>query len=233
MNKIRLLQELEKRNIHCSDQQLSLLLEYMHLVLEANQHFNLTAIKEEESFIEKMIFDSALLLNNQNFENQTIVDIGTGAGFPSIVLAILSPSAHIVAIDSTIKKINFIHEFVKEKGLNVETIAARVEDYAKEHREQYLLVTARAVASLRVLLELAVPMLRCGGHLIAMKGPDFENEIKDAEGAMKKLKVEIDYIYEDQLPESEESRYFIYLKKLGPTPKKYPRTFGEIKNQPL
>ena len=233
MNKIRFLNELEKRNIRCSDEQLSLLWEYMDLVLKTNEHFNLTAIKDEESFVEKMIFDSALLLNNQNFENQTIVDIGTGAGFPSVVLSILSPRAHIVAIDSTTKKINFIHKFVKEKGLNVETVAARVEEYAQENREKYLLVTARAVASLRVLLELAVPMLQCGGHLIAMKGPDFENEIKDAKGAFEKLRCEIDYIYEDQLPESEESRYFIYIKKLGPTPKKYPRTFGEIKNKPL
>ena len=233
MNKIKFLNELAKRNIACSDEQLSLLWEYMHYVLETNEKFNLTAIKDEDAFVEKMIFDSALLLNNQNFEDQTIVDIGTGAGFPSIVLSILSPKAHVIAIDSTTKKINFINKFVQEKGLNVETISARVEEYANEHREQYLLVTARAVASLRVLLELAVPMLQCGGHLIAMKGPDFEKEIAEAKGAFDKLRCEIDYVYEDQLPESEESRYFIYIKKLGPTPKKYPRTFGEIKNKPL
>ena len=233
MNKIRFLQELAKRNIQCSDEQLSLLWEYMDLVLKTNEKFNLTAIKDEESFVEKMLFDSALLLNNQNFENQTIVDIGTGAGFPSIVLAILSPSAHIVAIDSTTKKINFIHQFVEEKGLSVDTVAMRVEDYAKEHREQYSLVTARAVASLRVLLELAVPMLKCGGCLIAMKGPGFDEEIKEANNALKKLNCEIVYIYEDELPECEESRSFVYIRKLGPTPKKYPRTFGEIKNKPL
>ena len=233
MNKIKFLNELAKRNIPCSDEQLSLLWEYMDLVLKTNEKFNLTAIKDEESFVEKMIFDSALLLNNQNFENQTIVDIGTGAGFPSVVLAILSPNAHVVALDSTAKKINFVKEFVEEKNLNVEPVVARAEEYAQEHREEYLLVTARAVASLRVLLELAIPMLKCGGHLIAMKGPDFENEIKDATGALKKLNAEIVYIYEDQLPESLESRSFIYIRKLGPTPKKYPRSFGEIKNKPL
>lgn len=233
MNKIKFLNELAKRNIPCSDEQLSLLWDYMDLVLKTNENFNLTAIKDEESFVEKMIFDSALLLNNQNFENQTIVDIGTGAGFPSVVLAILSPNAHVVALDSTAKKINFVKEFVEEKNLNVEPVVARAEEYAQEHREEYLLVTARAVASLRVLLELAIPMLKCGGHLIAMKGPDFENEIKDATGALKKLNAEIVYIYEDQLPESLESRSFIYIRKLGPTPKKYPRSFGEIKNKSL
>lgn len=233
MNKIQFLNELEKRNIHAEPEQVNLLWEYMDLVLKTNEQFNLTAIKDEDSFVEKMIFDSALLLNNQNFENQTIVDIGTGAGFPAVVLSILSPTAHIIALDSTAKKINFVNKFVKEKGLNMEALVVRAEDYASEHREQYLLVTARAVASLRVLMELAIPMLQCGGHLIAMKGPDFENEIKEAEGAFDKLRCVIDYVYEDQLPESEESRYFIYIKKIGPTPKKYPRTFGEIKNKPL
>ena len=233
MNKIQFLNELEKRNIHVEPEQVNLLWEYMDLVLKTNEKFNLTAIKDEDAFVEKMIFDSALLLNNQNFENQTIVDIGTGAGFPAVVLSILSPNAHIIALDSTAKKINFVNSFVKEKGLNMEAIAVRAEDYANEHREEYLIVTARAVASLRVLMELAIPMLQCGGHLIAMKGPDFENEIKDAENAFDKLRCVIDYVYEDQLPESEESRYFIYIKKLGPTPKKYPRTFGEIKNKPL
>jgi 16S rRNA (guanine527-N7)-methyltransferase len=205
----------------------------MHRVLKTNESFNLTAIKDEDSFIEKMIFDSALLLSNQLYENETIVDIGTGAGFPSVVLAILSPLAHIIALDSTAKKIKFIDEFVKEKNLNLEAVSTRAEDYALEHREEYALVTARAVSSLRVLVELSAPMLRCGGHLIAMKGPDFENEIKDAESALKKLRCTIDYIYEDQLPVSLESRYFVYVKKLGPTPTKYPRSFGEIKNKPL
>ena len=233
MNKISFLQELAKRNILATPEQVNLLWDFMDLVLKTNEKFNLTAIKKEDAFVEKMIFDSALLLNNQNFQNQTIVDIGTGAGFPSVVLSILSPTAHFIALDATSKKINFVNNFAKEHGLNLEGIATRAEDYAKEHREQYLLVTARAVASLRVLLELAIPMLQCGGHLIAMKGPDFESEIKDAQGALKKLRCVIDYIYEDQLPESLESRYFVYIKKLGPTPKKYPRTFGEIKNKPL
>ena len=233
MNKINFLNELQKRNISVTPEQIDLLWEYMELVLKTNEQFNLTAIKDEETFVEKMLFDSALLLNNQNFENQTIVDIGTGAGFPSIVLAVLSPTAHIVAIDSTAKKINFINRFAEEKKLNVETVAMRVEDYAQDHREQYLLVTARAVASLRVLLELTVPMLKCGGVLIAMKGPGFDEEIKEASNALKKLKCEIAYIYEDELPESGETRSFVYVRKLGPTPKKYPRTFGEIKNQPL
>lgn len=233
MNKSNFLSELDRRGISCTIEQVNLLWEFMHHVLETNEKFNLTAIKDEDAFAEKMIFDSALLLNNQNYEGQTIVDIGSGAGFPSVVISILSPKAHIIAIDSTAKKINFINEFAKAHNLNLEAISARAEDYAIAHRDEYLLVTARAVAPLRVLLELAMPMLKVGGHLIAFKGPDFEKEIEEAEGAFKKLNCDIHYVYEDQLPESGESRCLIYVRKLCTTPNKYPRSFGEIKNKPL
>ena len=233
MNKINFVKELESREISCNEKQVNLLWDFMHHVLETNEKFNLTAITDEESFVEKMLFDSALLLNNQKFEGIDILDIGSGAGFPSVVVSILSPKAQVIALDSTAKKVNFVKEYAEKNKLNLSTVCARAEDYARENREKYIIVTARAVASLRVLLELAMPMLKVGGHFIAMKGPGFEEEIADAKNAFKKLKCEIDYIYEDQLPESKESRSFIYIKKLEETPKKYPRTFGEIKKLPL
>ena len=233
MNKINFVKELESREINCDKKQVDLLWDFMHRVLETNEKFNLTAIKDEESFVEKMLFDSALLLNNQKFEGIDILDIGSGAGFPSVVISILSPKTHLIALDSTAKKVNFVKEYAEKNKLNLSTVCARAEDYARENRERFIIVTARAVASLRILLELAMPMLKVGGHFIAMKGPGFEEEIAEAKDAFKKLKCEIDYIYEDQLPESKESRSFIYVKKLEETPKKYPRSFGEIKKQPL
>jgi len=233
MNKINFVKELESRGINCNETQLNQLWDFMHHVLETNEKFNLTAIKDEESFVEKMLFDSALLLNNQKFEGIDILDIGSGAGFPSVVISILSPMTHVVALDSTAKKVNFIKEYADANKLNLSTVCARAEEYAAANREKYIIVTARAVASLRILLELAMPMLKVGGHFIAMKGPGFEEEIAEAKNAFKKLNCEIDYIYEDQLPESKESRSFIYIKKVGETPKKYPRTFGEIKKLPL
>ena len=217
----------------CDEKQLNLLWDFMHHVLETNEKFNLTAIKDEESFVEKMIFDSALLLNNQTFEGVEILDIGSGAGFPSVVVSILSPNTHLVALDATAKKVNFVKEYAEANNLNLSTVCARVEDYAKDNREKYMVVTARAVASLRILLELAMPLLKVGGVLIAMKGPGFEEEIAEAKCALNKLRYKVDYIYEDQLPESKETRSFIYVRKIGETPKKYPRTYGEIKNQPL
>ena len=233
MNKESFVLELNKRGINCDEKQLNLLWDFMHHVLKTNESFNLTAIKDEESFVEKMIFDSALLLNNQNFEGIDILDIGAGAGFPSVVLSILSPKAHVFALDSTAKKVKFIEDYAKEKSLDVTGISARAEEFARENRDRFMVVTARAVASLRILIELALPLLKVGGVLIAMKGPGFEDEIKEAQGALKKLKGEVDYIYEDQLPESKEARSFIYIKKVGETPTKYPRPYGEIKNKAL
>ena len=233
MNKISFAEELYRRGITCDKEQLDLLWDFMYHVLETNEKFNLTAIKDEESFVEKMLFDSALLLNNQRFEGIDILDIGAGAGFPSVVVSILSPQTHVVALDSTAKKVNFIKEYAEKNNLNLSTVVARAEEYAQENREQYMVVTARAVASLRVLLELAMPLLKVGGVFIAMKGPGFEEEIAKAKCALNKLNCKVEYIYEDQLPESKETRSFVYVKKIGETPKKYPRTFGEIKNKPL
>ena len=233
MNKESFVNELNKRGIECNEQQLRLLWDFMHHVLKTNESFNLTAITDEEAFVEKMLFDSALLLNNQNFEGVDILDIGAGAGFPSVVVSILSPKAHVFALDSTAKKVEFIKDYANKNSLDVTGITARAEEFAKDNRDRFMVVTARAVASLRILAELAIPLLKVGGALIAMKGPGFEEEIKEAESAFKKLKCRVDYIYEDQLPESKESRSLIYIKKLEETPKKYPRLFSEIKKIPL
>ena len=127
MNKESFVLELNKRGINCEEAQLNLLWDFMRHVLKTNESFNLTAIKDEDSFVEKMIFDSALLLNNQNFEGVDILDIGAGAGFPSVVLSILSPKAHVFALDSTAKKVKFIEDYAKEKSLDVTGISARAE----------------------------------------------------------------------------------------------------------
>ena len=233
MNKELFVSELASRGIHCDEKQLNQLWDFMYHVLKTNEDFNLTAIKDEEAFVEKMIFDSALLLNNQDFAGVDILDIGAGAGFPSVVVSILSPKTHIYALDSTTKKVEFIKNYAEKNSLNITGIAARAEDFAKANREKFMVVTARAVASLRILIELAMPLLKIGGVLIAMKGPGFEEEIVEAKNTLKKLKCTVDYIYEDQLPESKEARALVYVKKIGETPKKYPRSFGEIKNNPL
>jgi len=234
MNKINFLYELEKRAIKVSAIQLTQLWDFMAHVLKTNELFNLTAITDEETFVEKMIFDCALAMYGQDYDQKGILDIGTGAGFPSVVLAILCPTSQVIALDSTAKKIDFIKEYAKNNGINnLITINARAEDFAKENREKFDYVIARAVAPLKILLELAFPMLKVDGHFVAMKGLDYENEITEATTALKTLKGSIDYIYEDILPESGEHRSLIFVKKLHETPKKYPRPYTEIKNKAL
>lgn len=225
--------QLNQYEIACSDEQINLLDEFMNRTLETNEKFNLTAIKDKDQFVEKMIFDSALVLANADLANKKVIDIGTGAGYPGMVLKILEPDADMFLLDSTAKKINYLNEFSLEKDIPIHGVTARAEEYAKEHREEFDVATARAVASLNILLELIVPLLKVGGEFIAMKGAGYEKEINDSLNAFKKLNCYIEFVEEFTLPESQESRAIIHIVKEKPTPKKYPRMYNEIKRLPL
>lgn len=220
-------------NIAVNDEQLNLLSSFMEETLSTNEKFNLTAIIDRDAFVEKMIFDSAMALRELDLADKSIIDIGTGAGYPGMVLRILAPSANVTLLDSTNKKIDYLANFAKNNNLKVNTICDRSEHYAKEHREKYDYAIARAVASLDVLLEIISPLLKVNGTLIAMKGADYEKEINNSINAFKKLNLKIDSIYEFELPESKEKRVLIYIRKVKETNKKYPREFNEIKRQPL
>ena len=168
MNKKQLIEELNKRDITCSEQTANELEAFMKHILIWNEKFNLTAIKDEESFIEKMIFDSAIGLTDLDLSNKKVLDIGTGAGFPGVVLYLLNPEMDITLLDSTAKKINLLKDYANENGYKYQTVVARAEEYAKDHREKYDYVFARAVAPLNILLELALPLLKVGGTFIAL-----------------------------------------------------------------
>lgn len=224
---------LGRYNIAVNDEQLNLLSSFMEETLSTNEKFNLTAITDRDVFVEKMIFDSAMALRELDLTDKSIIDIGTGAGYPGMVLRILAPGANVSLLDSTNKKIDYLANFAKNNNLKVNTICDRSEHYAKEHREKYDYAIARAVASLDVLLEIISPLLKVNGTLIAMKGADYEKEINDSINAFKKLNLKIDSIYEFELPESKEKRVLIYIRKVKETNKKYPREFNEIKRQPL
>ena len=226
-------ERLGKYNIAVNDEQLNLLSSFMEETLSTNEKFNLTAITDRDVFVEKMIFDSAMALRELDLNGKSIIDIGTGAGYPGMVLRILAPNANISLLDSTKKKIDYLANFTKNNNLKVNTICDRSEHYAKEHREKYDYAIARAVASLEVLLEIISPLLKVNGTLIAMKGADYEKEINDSINAFKKLNLKIDSIYEFELPESGEKRVLIYIRKVKETNKNYPREYNEIKRQPL
>lgn len=233
MNNELLIKELNERGIACSEEQYLQLEKYMHHILSWNEKFNLTAIKDESSFMEKMIFDSAIGLTDLDLSDKKVIDIGTGAGFPGVVLYILNPKVSLTLLDSTGKKIDLLNQYALDNGYKYQGVIARAEDYAKEHREQFDYVFARAVAPLNILIELCVPLLKVGGAFIAMKGPGLEEELNMSGNALKKLNCHIQKVIEDELPESLETRNIIYIVKDKETQKKYPREYKDIKKLPL
>lgn len=216
------------------DNKLSLLEHLIDVTLETNEKFNLTAIKDKEKFRELMVFDSLLPLKYVDLSSEkTVIDVGTGAGFPGLPLAICSDAKYTL-LDSTNKKIGHICRVIDEFKLqNVTPICARVEEFALKNREHFDYAIARAVASLNELLELCVPLIKVGGLFIAMKGPRSDEELEDANWAIKKLDLEVISVNEEELPVSKEKRTVIIFKKLKATNKKYPRRFSEIKAKPL
>ncbi len=233
MTKSEFIRQLQLRGIACTENQYDLLVDYMNNVLLTNEQFNLTAIKDKDEFLEKMVFDSALALIGNDFIGKKVIDVGTGAGFPGMVLYILNPSMDLTFLDSTQKKINYILAYGRQHEFYYHGVTLRAEDHCKLHREEYDYATARAVAPLSILLELIIPMLKVGGTFIAMKGPGFEEELKASEKAFKKLNCHLQKIYEDNLPESDEKRVILYIVKDKVTSKKYPRLYNEIKRLPL
>ena len=229
------LNNLINKNIKAvDDKSMSLLESLVDATLEANENFNLTAIKDKESFRELMVYDSLMPLKYVELdENKTVLDIGTGAGFPGLPLAICSKAKYTL-LDSTSKKIRHICCVIDDFGLkNATAISARAEDYIKQKRNQFDYVVARAVAPLNTLLELCVPFVKVGGTFIAMKGAKSDEELDLAKSAIKKLDAEVISVNEEELPISKEKRTIILFRKLKPTNKKYPRQFNEIKSKPL
>ena len=221
-------QNISELNITYSDESFTLLKEYMDFVLKMNKEINLTAIEDDETYIEKMIYDSVLPLTLLDFNNKHVLDIGTGGGYPGTVIDTLT-NARVDLLDSTSKKLNVISSFPNKK---FNTIHARAEEYASSHRETYDIVIARAVSALNILLEIAIPLVKVNGYFIAMKGKEAEEEIKQASGALKKLNCHIERIDKIILPSGEE-RNNILIKKDKATHKKYPREYKDIKRLPL
>lgn len=205
------------------------------LTLKANQKMNLTAIEDFDSFIEKMVFDSALgIKEHEGFENKKLLDFGSGAGFPGLVIAILFPALHVTLLDATKKKTIHLVEMIKELELeNVDVVNTRGEIFVADHREYFDYVIARAVAPLNILIELTSPLIKLNGELIAMKGKNGLKEYEDALSVIKKLGLKLKKIFNEELPESHEERMNFVFDKIALSPKKYPRSYAEILAKPL
>ncbi|MCI8467221.1 MAG: 16S rRNA (guanine(527)-N(7))-methyltransferase RsmG [Bacilli bacterium] len=221
-------------NLDLSPQIIINLKKYCAFLLEYNEHTNLTAIKTPEEVYLKHFFDSLTITKILHIEkNQKILDIGTGAGFPGLVLAICFPNLEVHLLDSNNKKINFLNEIIKILNLqNVKTIYNRTEEYAKTNQEQYDVITSRAVAELRILIETSFPLLKRNGLLLAMKS-NVEEEIKNSEGILSQIYGSIEHIEKFSLPFDTGLRTIIKIKKLASTPSTYPRAYATILKKPL
>jgi len=226
---------LKEINVESNDKQLEEFYKYMNLLLEWNEKINLTAITEPDEIILKHFVDCGTILEMLD-NNYKIIDLGTGAGFPGIPLKILNKELDITLMDSLNKRIIFLDEVIKELKLDkIKTVHSRAEDLSriKEYRESYDIVLSRAVANLPVLLEYTLPFLKKGGKCICMKGPNIDEEIENAQKALKILGGEIEKIDTIVLPNSDITRNIITIKKITQTPKQYPRKAGKPSKEPI
>lgn len=223
--------ELNKKNIMLTDKMIEQLTFYAEFLKEYNEKINLTAITEFEEVVDKHFYDSLLCVENEL--KGTLVDVGTGAGFPGVVLKIVFPELNVILLEPIQKRCVFLNELINKLDLKkIEVINQRGEDYSISHREEYDYVTARAVSNLNNLIEVCGAMVKIGGFFICLRGKDGEEEIKSATKAIKTMGFETMEIYIKSLYDGS-SRVIAYLKKVTKTDKKYPRKYSIIKSRPL
>lgn len=223
---ILLLQEL---NLELSDKQLQQFDIYYKLLIEWNNKLNLTSITDKSEVYMKHFYDSLCLNKAILFSNQTLLDVGSGAGFPSIPLKIVYPDLQVTILDALQKRIGFLEYLTKELDLNVELIHGRAEDFSRHN--SYDIVTARAVANLQVLSELCIPFVKPTGYFLGMKGPQYQDELQQSRNTFKVLGARFSKVLDYSIEEY--TRTIIIVEKMQPTSEKYPRKFSKIKSKPL
>lgn len=215
-----------------TENQISSLAKYRELILEWNKKFNLTAITDLDEIEEKHFVDSLYLDRYLDLEYQTLLDVGSGAGFPGIPLAIAHPNLKVTLLESNGKKVTFLKEVIKELQLNnVEVVQARAEEFNK--RESFDIVTARAVKELNILLEITFHLVKVGGYFVAYKSSAIDGEINRASKAFKAIEISELCKKEYNLPKSKDKRVLLMILKQKSTKKKYPRSYSEIVKAPL
>ena len=231
MNKEQFKEELKKLNIELTKKQEQQLEKYYELLIEENKKTNLTRITQKDEVYLKHFYDSLTITKVIDLnQNLSLIDIGTGAGFPGLVLKIVFPTLNITLLDSLNKRIDFLNKVIKELNLkNIKTVNSRIEDYQKE---TFDIVTSRAVAKTNILLELSCKLPKTNGYFIFLKA-NIEEELKESQNAIKELNLTIEKKETFNLPIENSQRTILKIKKNTPIPTKYPRNFAKIKKKPL
>lgn len=233
MNQDNFIKYVKELGISIDDEKLNKFNKYYELLIEYNKVMNLTGITVKEQVYLKHFYDSLTICKMVDLSNyNSLCDIGTGAGFPGIVLKILFPNLKIVLVDSLNKRINFLNIVIKELGLkNIDAIHYRIEEFGKDNREKYDIVTCRAVAPLNILLEYAIPILKTNGYFVPLKGT-LDNEPR-IDNALEKLNTKLEDKIAFLLPFENSNRTILRFKKMAKTNKIFPRKYSDIKNKPL
>ena len=218
--------------ISVSDGRIEKLIKYAELLKSWNEKMNLTAVCDDFGIATKHFFDSATPLLTGLIKG-SVIDVGTGAGFPGMVLKILEPELDVTLLDSLKKRLTFLEEVAKELSLEVNIVHSRAEDGGRTMRARFDTVVSRAVANMAVLSELAIPFLKEGGHFLALKGPLAESELEDAKRAIHILGGEILPTYSVPIPKTDLNHKIVIVKKVRQTPIKYPRKAGIVTKSPL
>lgn len=236
-NKEILKKGIEELGITTNDEMLNNLKIYREILVEWNKVMNLTGIEDEKEVYIKHFLDSISAVKNGYIKDgMSIIDVGTGAGFPGMPLRICLENLKVTLLDSLNKRINFLQEVAKNVGIDdIEYIHGRAEDFGKDeqYREQYDIATARAVAGLPVLMEFCVPFVKVGGYFVCLKGPNANLELEESKAAMEALGVEFIEKINVDLPDSELNHNILVFKKIKNTPEKYPRKAGKPAKSPI
>ena len=233
MNKEIFIKELEKLNITIDDYKLQQLEIYCNLLTIENKKYNLTSITDKNQIYLKHFYDSLTITKIINLDNQSLCDMGTGAGFPGLVLKILFPNLKVTLIDATSKKCEFLRLVINRLNLkDIEVINTRTEEYSKNNREIYDIVTARAVAPLKHLLEYGIPLVKVNGYFIPLKA-NIQDEIINIDNYYNKLNIKLIKKQEFNLPIEDSKRTILMYQKQKPTNIIYPRKYQEIKKKEI
>lgn len=207
---------------------------FVQMLLQRNQVMNLTAITEPRNIAALHLLDSLELIPLAGLESGSVVDVGTGAGFPGVPLAVAGPKLRVTLLDSLGKRVDFLRDVCDALALrNAACVHGRAEEFAAEQREAFDWAVSRAVAALPVLCELCMPLVRVGGCFLAMKSSHTEAEIEQAEKAIHTLGGRIAWVKNYTIPATEVVHRVICVEKISDTPKKYPRRYAQIKKTPL